>query len=314
VNTVCLLQIGAVLERMIGRFAFATGYFGAGVFASLTTLSARPVAVSVGASGAISGLYGLLLASSLWIRFQRLPDDGTSIAIPTVGVTRLVSGAVLFTIFNAPNNGVPFVADLSGLAAGFICGLLLASGVIDREPPARRVALVIAVAGTIAVAAAVPLAGLIDVRPEIGRIIVIEDRTARVYQAARDQFNKGATTARALADVIERKIVPELQAAGLRLKSLHRIAPEQQPLVADAEEYLRLRSESWRLRVAGLRQTNPAAFRQRTRVVETSETSERLRAEAQHRATALTMGKAEGTERASLEVLERLKNLPAAMQ
>jgi hypothetical protein len=42
------------------------------------------------------------------------------------------------------------------------------------------------------------------------------------------------------------------------------------------------------------------------------ETNPRLRAEAEYRANLMTLGKAEGTERTSLEILERLK--PAAAE
>ena len=81
--------------------------------------------------------------------------------------------------------------------------------------------------------------------------------------------------------MIERKITPELQAMQARLKTLGRVPPEHQPLLGGAEEYLRLRDESWRLRAAALHKSSMPALR-----------------------------KAESAERASLEALERLK--PAA--
>jgi len=59
-------------------------------------------------------------------------------------------------------------------------------------------------------------------------------------------------TAEALAQLIDRTIVPELHAAEARLKELDRVPHEHQPLVAGAEEYFRLRDASWRLRVEGL--------------------------------------------------------------
>ncbi len=49
-------------ERLVGQLAFAAVYLAAGTFASLVLVSAHPLAVMVGASGAIFGVYGLLFA------------------------------------------------------------------------------------------------------------------------------------------------------------------------------------------------------------------------------------------------------------
>ena len=92
------------------------------------------------------------------------------------------------------------------------------------------------------------------------------------------QFKLGTLSAEALAQTIERKITPELAAAQARLKTLGRVPPEHQPLLASAEEYLRLRDESWRLRAAALHKSSMSALR-----------------------------KAEGAERASLEAFEKIK-------
>jgi hypothetical protein len=154
---------------------------------------------------------------------------------------------------------------------------------------------------------ALPLRGVADVRPEIARVVAVEDRTASAYQAAVDRFKSGRNTAEALAQLIDRTIMPELQAEGVRLKALDKVPPEHQPLVADAKEYVRLRSESWRLRSEGLRKTSVPARREAGKKDRPSNESPRARAEAQHRASMMTMGKAEGTERASLEALQRIK-------
>ena len=66
VNIAVLAQLGAVLERLAGRLAFAAVYLSAGVFTGLVSLSSHPVGVTVGASGAIFGLYGLLIATLIW--------------------------------------------------------------------------------------------------------------------------------------------------------------------------------------------------------------------------------------------------------
>jgi membrane associated rhomboid family serine protease len=312
VNMLSLLQLGVMLERLVGRVSFVGAYLAAGIFASLISVSVYPVDVSVGASGAVFGLYGLVLGCGIWIQLQRSTGRDTAgrahpmrVNVPLVAVTRLVPAATLCLLYNAFNGGLAFTAELTGLFAGFVCGLFLGRGVVDCEPPRRRVFAVMTAASAIAIFMATPLGGLVDVRPEIRRLVAVEDRTAGTYKTARDQFNNGQISAKALADLIDRRIVPELKAAEQRLKALGRVPQEHLPLVAEAEEYLRLRSESWRLRAEGLREASGASRRQ-TRMPITLEAS-RLRAEAQHRASSLALGKAEGTERASLEVLQRLK-------
>src|SRR5260221_9513868 len=71
VNIASLVQIGVILERLLGRLTFAAVYLAARGFASLVSLSLFPMAVSIGAAGAIFGLYGLLLAPSVWGMLHR---------------------------------------------------------------------------------------------------------------------------------------------------------------------------------------------------------------------------------------------------
>jgi membrane associated rhomboid family serine protease len=95
VNVACLFQIGLILERLVGRLAFATVYITAGTFAGLMSLSAHPVAVSAGASGAIFGLYGLLLASLIWGLLRR-----SAVTIPLHTLKRLGPAAAVFILYS----------------------------------------------------------------------------------------------------------------------------------------------------------------------------------------------------------------------
>jgi len=298
VNVVALVQIGFILERLVGPLTFAAMYITAGVFAGLVSLAAHPLDVTVGASGAIFGLYGLLLAASIWGMLPR-----SSLTIPLTDVQRLVPVAAVFLLYNMWNHSLASAAGLTSLAAGFVYGLVLARGIADRKPPARRVAIAMAATAVIIVATAITLRGIIDVRPEIERVVAVEDRTAGAYGTAVDQFRKGRISAEALVELIDRSIVPELQAADARLKALNRVPKEHQPLVAGAEEYVRLRSESWRLRADGLRKVNVVP-----KTAGTGRTpGESSGVEARYKATMRTLGQAESTERASLAVLQRIR-------
>ena len=83
-------------------------------------------------------------------------------------------------------------------------------------------------------------------------------------------------------------------------------------LVANAADYLRLRSESWRLRADVLRKTNALSPKDADAVDAGSGSNSRLRAEAQYKAYMVTRGKAEGSERASLEALQKIAPAAAA--
>ena len=269
VNMLGLLQVGLLLERLVGRVAVAAVFVSAGVFASLVRLSASPVDVSVGASGAIFGMYGLLLASAVWSLYHR-----STITIPLRTAKRLIPAAAVFLLYNGLQSG----PDHVGFLVGFACGLVLARGIGDQKPAARRVAVAIGATAVIAIAAAVPLRGVTDARPELARVVAVEDRTASAYDAARDRFALGRVAVAKLIELIDGTILPELQEAQARLTALNGVPAVHQPLVAHAEEYLRLRDESWRLRSDGLRKTNM-----------------------------LTLRKADDRERAALQIIRKLR-------
>ena len=299
INVGALVQLGNILERLVGRLTFAAVYVAAGLFASLISLSDHPMAVAFGASAAIFGLYGLLVASAIWSMLPR-----SSVTIPLTSAIRLALVALVFLVYNMANDSLAMAADLTGLATGLAAGLALTRGISEHEPAPRRIAFAAGAAVVLAAVCAFPLRGIIDVRPEIDRVIAVEDRTASTYQTELNRFRIGKTTTDALANLIDRKIVPELQATGERLKGFDNVPLEHQPLVAGAEEYVRLRCKSWRLRAEGLRRFNGVP--DLTKIAQAPRGNSRAEA-ARYRATMRTFGQAEATERASLEALERIR-------
>jgi rhomboid protease GluP len=316
VNVMVLAQLGAVLERLVGRVPFAAVYLSAGVFTGLVNLSSRPVAVTVGASGAIFGLYGLLLASLTWQKFHELrrrrsmnPEPGADeradpgVTIPPIALKRLGYGAAVFFVCSAVN-GLATTAEFTGLAVGLGYGVVLARRAGSERLAPRLVGAAVAAAMVMAVVSAMPLRNIADVTPEITRVVATEERTATTYQAAFDAFKKGRISAETLAQVAERKILPELEAVDARLAALRNVPPEYQPLVTDAREYLRLRSKAWHVRADAIRSTNADPFGDSQRSMDASG---RLQAQARFRSNQAAMGNAEGAERAALEAFQRVK-------
>ena len=61
-NMYGLLFVSIFLEPILGRAKFIIAYFSCGLLASLASIWWHPATLSVGASGAIFGLYGVLTA------------------------------------------------------------------------------------------------------------------------------------------------------------------------------------------------------------------------------------------------------------
>jgi hypothetical protein len=110
--------------------------------------------------------------------------------------------------------------------------------------------------------AVIPLRGMANVQPEMSRLVALESRVGTEYKAAVDEFTKGRVSSKALADLIQRSILPEVTAARARVDALDKVPKSQQSLIASARVYLRLRDESWRLRAEALRKSSMALLRQ----------------------------------------------------
>lgn len=255
-----LLAVGLTVERLVGPVAFATVYAAAGVFAGLGSMSASPMDVSAGSSGAVFGVYGLFVAASAWGLFRR-----SALSLPLGALKRLAPPAAVFLLYSAATGDLIGPVAAHGFVMGLLCGLMVSGGLRERKPPVLRSATAMAAALVIAVGAAVPLRGFIDVRPEIERIFGFEARTASAYDKAVAQFTAGSISAEALADVINRTILPELQTLRTRVGSMDRVPAEHQQVMASAREFLRLRDESWRLRADGLLKHNMLTLRQADR-------------------------------------------------
>jgi membrane associated rhomboid family serine protease len=288
VNVAGLAQIGLILERLVGRLIVLAVFLTAGVFANLVNLSTHLMATGVGASAAIFGLYGVLVAAAVWsIRHPAAPT------IPFAVVKTLVPAAAVFVLYNLFDGSLGGAAELTGLLAGLVFGTLLIRAVSDGKPSERRLAWVSAAAVVVAVVSAIPLRGITDVQPELERTFTVEARTAADFRQAAERVKKGAADSDALVLLIDRTILPELDAAAARLTALDSVPEDHQPLVADAQEYARLRSESWRLRAGWL--------------LKAGNVPRRGSEAAQYRDSNRAIALAEETERAALEALERVR-------
>jgi membrane associated rhomboid family serine protease len=304
VNSAALIQIGLILERLVGRVTFAMTYVAAGMFANLASLAASPMTVASGGSGAVSGVFGLMAVSFAWLWWT-----DSEIRTPRAVFKRLTPITAIFFMYSSGNGSLASFPEFLSLAVGAASGLVLLRGISAMTAPPRRIAAATAATLTIAAAAAVPLRGLTDVRPEIGRLAALETRMATTYESAATKFKKRHMTAEALAAMIDQEILPGLGDAEVRLNALERVPPEHRPLVSGASEYVRLRAESWRLRAASLRKFNAEALRKTVNTDASSTENARRKVETSHQSNLFALSKADAAERAALHALEALEAL-----
>lgn len=127
-NMYVLLYVGPLVERLYGSWKFAVLYLLAGIGGAINTLLWTPAAVGVGASGAIYGVFGGVLAFFQAHRAEFPPDvfrhkvRGLLIFL----LISLAAGAVSPMIGNA--------AHIGGLAVGYLVGL----AIMPKEPSDLR--------------------------------------------------------------------------------------------------------------------------------------------------------------------------------
>ena len=125
-NGWALYQLGALFEIAVGSFRMLIVYFVAGLAGSLASLWWTQ-GLSVGASGAIFGVLGAMIAFLLRRR-ERLTPFARSLLSQLV-VWAVINVSIGFTFPMIDN-----AAHLGGCAAGFLLGLLLRGR--EREPRA----------------------------------------------------------------------------------------------------------------------------------------------------------------------------------
>ncbi|MEI9911039.1 MAG: rhomboid family intramembrane serine protease [Bacteroidota bacterium] len=118
-NMVSLYLAGMLVELFINTKRFILVYLLSGIVAGLVSLwwHDKPV-VAVGASGAIFGLYGVLLAMIIFKLFDASFNKFLLILLACTAGYSLVMGFL--------SRGIDNSAHLGGLIAGFIAGIFLA--------------------------------------------------------------------------------------------------------------------------------------------------------------------------------------------
>jgi rhomboid protease GluP len=132
-NMWCLWDLGALCESLYGRWTFAAIYLTTGIAAGLASVAWNPGVLSVGASGAIFGLAGALIASFSLGEFS----------VPRVAISGTLRSLLFFVGFNVLfgtlSPGIDNGAHGGGLVSGLIFGALIARLAPEHDRPLKRV-------------------------------------------------------------------------------------------------------------------------------------------------------------------------------
>jgi membrane associated rhomboid family serine protease/Tfp pilus assembly protein PilF len=134
-NMWCLWDLGALSESLYGRWAFGAIYVLCGLGASLASVTWNVHVLSVGASGAIFGLAGALIAAFKLGEFS----------VPRAALSGTLRSLVVFVgfnlIFGAASGVTDNAAHVGGLITGLILGALIALLAPLQEHAPRRLAI-----------------------------------------------------------------------------------------------------------------------------------------------------------------------------
>jgi len=136
INMWCLWNIGTLCESLYGRWTYAAIYLVTGVAGGLTSVAWNPNVLSVGASGALFGLSGALIASFYLGEFS----------LSGISISGTLSSLLFFTGFSLYFGFISERIDNGCHIGGLVSGLILGAGITRLAPhfdaPRRRASVV----------------------------------------------------------------------------------------------------------------------------------------------------------------------------
>lgn len=175
-NMIIFWSVGNFTERLFGRVPFTILSLFAGIGGNLASLAWQPFTVAMGASGAIFGLYGTVLAVLALHRN----------AVPRRCVKAIAITAAIFIAINLvcgptePN--VDMAAHIGGLVTGFLLGCGLIGPLVPADPDWRqpRSPLVALAATAVVVIFALRMPIADDWRSDLNRLIALDANSHRI--------------------------------------------------------------------------------------------------------------------------------------
>ena len=259
-NMVALWNVGGFMERVLGTAGCVVLYLLAGLLGSVASVAWNPFVVSAGASGAIFGLYGGLLAFLLRHR------DTTSYASLAALRTNTLAFVGYNLLYGVVQEGIDMAAHLGGLAGGFLCGFVLTQPGSQTGRARYHVrSTLVGLIGLLLIGEIVTqLPRVEDVQATLQHFASFDTTTLATFNKAIAQVQQRQLTEAELGRILEQDVLPPWRAQRetlLRLQSQRRLPQRQQRLVSALVEYMTARQEGWELLQEGLRTHDSRALK-----------------------------------------------------
>lgn len=131
-NMWCLWSLGALMERIFDRWTYLLTYTACGLAGSMASLWWHPLVVGAGASGAIFGLAGALIAA-LYLGHLPIPKEAVGATLKS-----LLGFAGYNLLFGAVGRGIDNSAHIGGLLCGLALGALMAKHLMASPDERQR--------------------------------------------------------------------------------------------------------------------------------------------------------------------------------
>jgi len=242
-------SVGQFVERLVGNLGFFLVYLFSGVVGGFATVLWNPGVVSAGASGAVFGVYGCLLA------FLALGRG----SIPRPVLKALGNNAVFFVVVNVlygmGNENVDMAAHLGGLAAGFVSGLILRMPLDSSASKNRgRRNMLVGIAGVFAISAGVALTGnrYADIQEELRLFGETEETVMGSFNETIQKVQTGSVSDDAFESILREEIIAPWEAALSEFESdtagkLPKLSERNSELHGKLVKYMHLRLEAFQL-------------------------------------------------------------------
>jgi len=261
-NMWVLWDAGHLVERLVGNVGFLVLYLISGLFGSIASVYWNPHVVSAGASGAVFGVFGALIG------FIMLRRD----SVPSSVFVRLRSSGLAFLGYNLVFGfAIKFIdnaAHIGGLAAGFVCGVLM-SHPLDRVTGTSR-----AVRNLLAIAVAiVGLLVALHIAPDapsdvLGRLEAFSETERLVldrHQAAWSRWQSGELGDDEFIGIVQSEVLRPWREARQQLDQLHDVPPSQRQFVTKLRQYVKAREEAWEALLLAVREPTAIKMQEYTR-------------------------------------------------
>ncbi|MCF8198811.1 MAG: rhomboid family intramembrane serine protease [Sulfuritalea sp.] len=247
-NMWALWEAGRVAERLFGSGRYVALYLLAGLLGSIASINWQQDLVGVGASGAVFGVIGGLLAALL-LRPDLLPGTITR---------KLQTSATLFiaySLFNGfTHTGIDNAAHVGGLVAGALIGTAYVMP-MGRALAATAVTLMLIGGGTVrAVVVAEPYGDELAFRQFLSSYPKAEARLNDIALSLQTRAN--TLSPQELLRVLEHEMIPGWVEQDTRIAALPRVTPRSRSLRDNLASFVHLRRESWELLSDGVRRND----------------------------------------------------------